>query len=75
MIGIEFELSRIVLFVKVERSVAETATALQLSFEEAVVESYNLYEIATKGKAIVRFIGEEMIQPRVGCGCRLGNEE
>ena len=54
---------------------AETATALQLSFEEAVVESYNLYEIATKGKAIVRFIGEEMIQPRVGCGCRLGNEE
>lgn len=32
---------------------AETATALQLSFEEAVVESYNLYETATKGNWIL----------------------
>jgi len=36
-------------FAKAERSVAETATALQLSFEESVIESYNLYMTATKG--------------------------
>lgn len=28
---------------------AQAATALQLSFEETVIESYNLYEMATKG--------------------------
>ena len=28
----------------------QTATALQLAFEECVIDSFNLYEMATKGK-------------------------
>ena len=28
----------------------QTATALQLAFEECVIESFNLYEMATKGE-------------------------
>ena len=39
---------------------AETATALQLSFEEAVVESYNLYEMATKGNTKFELIPSEV---------------
>lgn len=27
----------------------QAATSLQLNFEESVIESYNLYEMATKG--------------------------
>ena len=31
------------------QSMEQAATAVQLSFEESVIESYNLYEMATKG--------------------------
>lgn len=31
------------------QSMEQAATSMQLSFEESVIESYNLYEMATKG--------------------------
>lgn len=36
---------------QVSQSVEQTATALQLAFEESVIDSYNLYMMATKGES------------------------
>ena len=41
--------------VQMSRSMEEAATGLQLSFEETVNESYNLYQTATKGDSLNGF--------------------